>query len=300
MGGIRLGEQAPVKLAFSHQLSELENREFTSIICTVKTFAVESALQELSGIAGLKFDQLISFQNGWGSEEIYEEIFPDKALWALTTTRAVGVEALGVLYPSDKGGFGIAPWTEGLEPKNLPEDLRRLSLPLVVPDRGKDLKWSKILLNLVGNVTGAVTGLSPTKLARDSQLMKLEIKLIKEALAVGRAMGIRRVDLPGFPVRFFSKLAETMPVSVVAPLVAAKMKRARGDKLPSIFEDLEHPEKPSEVDHLNGAVVSLGREYGVPTPLQSGLVKVFHRCREDSEFWQSIRQNPRKLVETLS
>ena len=299
-GGVRLGDLPPVDLAFSHRLTDLENKHYSSVICTVKTFAVEAALLELSCIPGLEFDSLISFQNGWGSEAIYEEIFPAKELWALTTTRAVGVEAPGVLYPSDKGGFGIAPWTTGLSSQKLPKALRKVSLPLVVPKNGRDLKWSKLLLNLIGNVTGAVTGLAPAKLASNSQLMKLEIRLIKEALAVGKAMGIQRVDLPGFPVRLFSKMAETLPVGVVAPLVAAKMKKARGDKLPSIFDDLEYPEKATEVDLLNGAVITQGLEHGVPTPLQSGLVSIFHQCRDDSEFWHSIRQNPRKLVELLS
>ena len=297
-GGISLNGEAPIPVPFSSTLEELEGKEFSSVICTVKTFAVRAALEELH-LSGARFRDMVSFQNGWGTEEHYLELFPRHKLWTLTTTRAVGVEAPGVLTPSDKGGLAIAPWEhEGLSSTS-PVQLRHLPIPLVQPARGKDQKWSKLLLNVMGNATGAVTGLGPRDYAAHPRLMRLELLLLREAMAVGKALGFRRVDLPGFAIRAFCGAIERLPVAVMAPIVGKKMAGARGDKLPSLFADIEHPDAPSEIEAMNGAVVSEGARAGVPTPYQSLLMEAFYRCRREPDFWERLRNKPDRLADLM-
>jgi 2-dehydropantoate 2-reductase len=298
-GGISLNGQAPIAVPFSTDIEELEGQGFSCAICTVKTYAVRAALEELA-TANCKFGDLVSFQNGWGTEEHYIDLFPRHKLWTLTTTRAVGYDGPGVLTPSDKGGLAIAPWEHEGTASTSPVQLRRLPIPLVLRKRGKDQKWSKLLLNVMGNATGAVTGLGPREYADRPKLMRLELLLLREAMAVGKAMGFQRVELPGFAVPFFCNLIEKFPVAVVAPIVARKMRGARGDKLPSLFEDLKNPEAPSEIDHMNGAVVTEGARIGVPTPYQSLLMEAFWRCRREPAFWERLRNKPDRLADILS
>lgn len=297
-GGISLNGGPPQDVPFSTDLEMIAGREFSTVICTVKTYAVQSALEELAS-AELRFGDIVSFQNGWGTEEHYLRHFPRHKLWTLTTTRAVGVEAPGVLLPSDKGGLAIAPWEHEGTASTSPVQLRRLPIPLVQPRRGKDQKWSKLLLNVMGNATGAVTGLSPRDYAASPKLMRLELQLLREAMAVGRALGLRRVKLPGFDVPFFCNLIERLPVGVMAPIVGRKMSGARGDKLPSLFEDIAHPDAPSEIEAMNGAVVVEGARIGVPTPHQSLLMEAFWRCRREPAFWERLRAKPERLCDIL-
>jgi 2-dehydropantoate 2-reductase len=294
LGGIVLNDGRPVPVKVSSTDEEIRDREFKTVICTVKTYAVGSALRDLKE-SGVRFDELVSFQNGWGTDEKYVETFPNHKFWALTTTRAVGIEQPGLLTPAKKGGLAVAPWSSGV--RGIPQCLRRVTIPLVVLERALDLKWSKMLLNVIGNATGAVTGLPPSQLASHSRLMKAELLLAREAIAVGNALGVRRSDLPGFPIKVLSTALEKLPLRIVTPMIAAKMKQARGDKLPSLFFDLEDPTRPTEIDALNGAVVQEGKEVGVPTPKQDALVKLFHRCREDQELWSLIRAEPIRLLE---
>jgi 2-dehydropantoate 2-reductase len=294
VGGIALNNGQPVEVRLSSTLEEIRKQQFKTIICTVKTYAVESALKDLK-LAKVKFDEMVSFQNGWGTDQKYFTVFPDAKLWTLTTTRAVGIEQPGRLTPTNKGGLAVAPWSSGV--RGIPQCLRRVTIPLIVLERAIDLKWSKLLLNLIGNATGAVTGLSPSQLASHSRLMKSELLLAREAIAVGNAMGVRRSDLPGFPVKALSMALEKMPLRLVSPLIAAKMKGARGDKLPSLFFDLEDSTRPTEIDSLNGAVVAEGKATGIPTPKQTALVNLFHRCREDQELWSLLQKEPIRLLE---
>lgn len=297
-GGISLNGGAPIEVPFSCQLDELRGQKFSSVICTVKTYAVRQALEELAQ-SGCRFGDLVSFQNGWGTEHHYLELFPRHKLWTLTTTRAVGIEAPGVLLPSEKGGLAIAPWEHEGTASTSPIQLRRLPIPVVLRQRGKDQKWSKLLLNVMGNATGAVTGLSPRDYAARPRLMRLELVLLREAMAVGKALGFRWVELPGFNVPFFCNLIEKLPLAVMAPIVGKKMGGARGDKLPSLFEDLKNPQAPSEIDAMNGAVVEEGARIGTPTPHQALLMEAFNRCRSEPGFWERLRNKPERLVDIL-
>lgn len=297
-GGISFHGGTRISIPFSTSPDELTGKRFRSVICTVKTYAVRQALEELASV-GTEFGDLVSFQNGWGTEEHYLELFPRHKLWTLTTTRAVGIAGPGDLYPAEHGGLAIAPWEDEGTSSSAPVELRRLSLPLILPRRGREQKWSKLLLNVMGNATGAVTGLSPKDYAGYPRLMRLELALLREAMAVGQAMGLGRVELPGFAVPFFCRLIERLPLAVMAPIIGKKMAGARGDKLPSLFEDLQHPEAPTEIDHMNGAVVSEGLRLGVPTPRQALLMEVFHRCRREPAFWERLRAKPDRLADLL-
>jgi 2-dehydropantoate 2-reductase len=297
-GGISLNGEAPIEVPFSTDIEQLRGKAFSCVICTVKTYAVRQALEELES-SGAGFGDLVSFQNGWGTEDEYIRRFPRHKLWTLTTTRAVGMDAPGVLLPSNKGGLAIAPWEHEGTSSTSPVQLRRLPVPLVLRKRGKDQKWSKLLLNVMGNATGAVTGLSPRQYAESPKLMRLELVLLREAMAVGKAMGLNWVDLPDFAVPLFCNLIEKLPLRVMAPVVGRKMRNARGDKLPSLFEDLKHPDAPSEIEHMNGAVVSEGARIGVPTPHQALLMEAFWRCRRESAFWERLRNKPERLADIL-
>lgn len=297
LGGVQIDQGPPIPIPFSSEPRELKGREFDTLICTVKTFAVPSAVAEIKSLK-LKFNHLVSFQNGWGTEHLYSDAFPEHKFWNLTTTRAVGAEGPGRLTPSDKGGLAIAPAdesTRGLPPAQI----RSVRIPLIICQRGQDLKWSKLLLNLIGNATGAVTGLSPNQYAAHPKLMRAEILLCREALAVGKALGIQRVDLPGFPIKLLSNLIETLPLGLVTPIIARKFRGARGDKLPSLFQDLEHPDKPTEIDHLNGAVVEQGKKVGVATPRHDALTRLFHHCRREPATWHQLRAEPTRLAAML-
>lgn len=297
-GGICLDGCAPLDIPFSSSLDELKGRTFSTVICTVKTYAVQNALSELQS-ANIHFQDIVSFQNGWGSEPMYLEAFPRKKLWTLTTTRAIKVEAPGSITSSPKGGLAISPWESEGKATSSPIALRKLSIPLVQPRSGKEQKWSKLLLNVMGNASGAVTGLSPVDYAKVPRLMRLEILLVREAMAVGTGLGLKRVVLPGFDIPLFCGLIERLPLAIIAPIVGKKMARARGEKLPSLFEDVADPKSSSEVDDMNGAVVREGAKLGMATPLQSALMEVFHRCRREPEFWNRLRTSPERLVDIL-
>ena len=63
------------------------------------------------------------------------------------------------------------------------------------------MKWSKMLTNLPANATSAILDMTAAEVFAHPGLFRLEMRMLRETLAVMRASRIRVVDLPGVPVR---------------------------------------------------------------------------------------------------
>jgi 2-dehydropantoate 2-reductase len=129
-----------------------------------------------------------------------------------------------------------------------------------------DMKWSKMLTNLLANATSAILDMTPAEIFAHPRLYWLEIAQLRETLAVMRAQGIRAVDLPGTPVRMLAFAARWLPYTISRPLLARGVGGGRGAKMPSFYLDLHSGRGQSEVDYLNGAVVRYGASLDIRTP----------------------------------
>jgi 2-dehydropantoate 2-reductase len=94
--------------------------------------------------------------------------------------------------------------------------------------------------------------------------------MLREALVVMKAQGVRAVDLPGTLVRALA-LAARFPAFIARPFLAKAVSGGRGGKMPSFHIDLHSGRGQSEVDWLNGAVARYGEKYGLPTPINKVL-----------------------------
>ena len=91
-----------------------------------------------------------------------------------------------------------------------------------------DMKWSKMLTNLIANATSAILDMTPGEIFAHPGLYRLEIGQLREALRVMAAQGIKVVDLPGTPVRLLVFAVKYLPLTGV-PTVAGqgRWRRAR-------------------------------------------------------------------------
>lgn len=132
--------------------------------------------------------------------------------------------------------------------------------------------WTKLLFNL-NNAINALSGLT----LRDELGARAWRRVIaacqREGLAAMQAAGLRPVRLGRLDARLSSRI-------LVAPdpifrLVAGAMIRIDPTARSSMADDLEHG-RTTEVDFLNGAIVRLGAQHGVPTPVNSRIVEAIH------------------------
>jgi len=139
-----------------------------------------------------------------------------------------------------------------------------------VPDIAR-ARWTKLMANL-NNAIMAITGLPIGKALRHPGLARLSIATIRE--------GVRTAQLGGFGLdqsrraRTF-RLMSTLPMSLSYLIFGKRLAGnfpADSTYGPSTLQSLKRGSS-SELDYLNGEIVTLGERIGRPTPYNTGLLE---------------------------
>lgn len=269
-----------------------------TVILTVKGYDTANALPDLRQlVAGGAI--VLTLQNGVGNEEALRDALGATAVRSGAFTISVSIPEPGqVVRHTTKGGLGFAPvGQEDLAP--LLDLFAPTSLPIVTARSHRVLKWSKLLLNMLGNAQSALLDLPPAALYADPHLFALERRAFREARAVMRAAGIGLTDLPAYPVRALA-LAMALPTPLARRLLAARVGRGRGAKLPSLALDLHAARGRSEIAWYNGAVATLGDRLGIPTPVNTTLTRLLTAATADPAAWLPYRGHPERLLGELA
>ncbi|MCO8242562.1 MULTISPECIES: ketopantoate reductase family protein [unclassified Haladaptatus] len=224
-------------------------------VVTVKAFHTITAAEEL---ATGEFETILSLQNGMGNEEILAEHLDCPVLAGTATYGAVlsepgHVECTGVgdvVLGAHHGGrsnaadrVGEAFSAAGIE-TTIAEDMpRRL--------------WEKLAVNAGINPTTALARVENGALLR-GDAETIAATAARETAAVARAEGVELTDEDAVGA-----------VTAVATATTANTSSMR--------QDVEGG-KRTEIDAINGYVVTRGREHGIETPVNrtlAGLVKTW-------------------------
>ena len=235
------------------EVSEIPECEF-GIIAT-KTMFTRSAIEMAAPI--FRDGAVCSVQNGIGNEEIVAEYVP--RVIQGTIFPAGHVTGPGVIN-HDAGGktwigpFAVNPATME-EVEQLADALRRSGLECLAMADARGAQWTKLIFNSASNAMGALTRL-PHGVACDQEgVRKVMSVLVKEGVAVADALGITLDSDPEALIDYGREKAYYHPPSMLQDVMAQRL---------------------TEVDALNGGIARLGRELGIPCPMNeacSAIIK---------------------------
>ncbi len=252
-----------------------------AIALCVKAYAVEDAMREIESAGALApHTRVICFQNGIGAEETAARFVGNERVIAGTLISAVSlVDATTVKLERAKGGVGLASWDAVSGARSEAREIfcAFTAAPLLhamLHEAPAAMKWSKLLLNLVGNATSALFRRRVVDLLADDFAARVEMRQLREAVAVMHAAGICAVNLPGAPASWFARAIHLLPDAPLRWVLRRFFANARGDKWPSFYYDAIHKTGRSEVQWLNGAVSAQGRRLDVPTPVNDALTRM--------------------------
>ncbi|WP_158896996.1 MULTISPECIES: ketopantoate reductase family protein [unclassified Pseudomonas] len=225
------------------------------VVVLVKSFATAEAMRQALALVGPE-TLVLSLQNGLGHEELLAEIVgPERVIAGKTY---VG----GVLLGPGRIRSGVAGKRTLIGELDGQLSARVQAVAAVFEDAGlattvssniRGTLWDKLLVNVA---TGALTGItqfSYGQLYSEPQLRDTALQAVAEAIAVARAAGIE--------------------LGLREPQAAWELAR---EGLPPSFKTslLQSLQKGSitEIDFINSAVVRLGQQYHVPTPVNATLV----------------------------
>ena len=269
---------------------------FDVALYALKSFDTITSVQGFHPHA-VKLPPFLCLSNGVDNETALAEVLGVEKVIAGTLTSAIGRRGVGDITIERLRGVGIA--SGHLLSERLCAAMNAAGLQAKLYRRATDMKWSKLLTNLIANATSAILDMPPAEIFAHPGLYCLEINQLRETLAVMAAQDLRAIDLPGTPVRSLTFAVRYLPLGISRPLIARAVGGGRGVKMPSFHIDLHSGRGQSEVGYLNGAVVRAGERLGVPTPVNRMLTDILLNLTRGELKVEEFADKPDKLVEWL-
>ncbi|MDE0197768.1 MAG: ketopantoate reductase family protein [Caldilineaceae bacterium] len=276
-------------------------------ILAVKSYDTETVLDELAPAEALLPPAILSLQNGVGNEQQIAARFGPQRVLAGTITAPVEVKEPGIVqvtkptfavgladFHEDSEGPGSNVLSSLLTP--LSSRFSSAGLPATVYNDAHSMKWSKLLMNMIGNATSAILAEPPGVTFAHPRIADLEIDALREALRVMAAAGINPLNVEKYPLRTLAPLLRFGPRPLLRPALHRVVGGARGGKMPSLFLDLESGKRGSEVGWYNGAVVRKGVEVGIQTPVNRLLTQTVQKLAAEPQLRAGWRGNFERLA----
>ncbi len=297
--GLRIiepGGEAVANVSATTELAEaFGSSQVDLVLFTVKGYDSQAAIESLRPYAS-RFSRILSLQNGVLNEELLAEAFGADKVLAGTITHPVSVPQPGTVRSEKKrGGLVIAPLTP-TSIDSLVEMFKEAGLRARGAESAAAVKWSKLLLNIIGNATSAILDMNSVQVFAEPGLVAVEVDALREALAVMRAKRVGVVNLPGYPVVLLALALRFLPVFILRLVLRPLVVKGRAEKLPSLLIEIKRGTGRSEIGDLNGAVARAGQELGVPTPVNEILTTTLSLLVNNPEQCDKWREQTARLV----
>lgn len=247
------------------QAQEVHFQPDDIIILAVKSFHSAAAITALRRATPLELPFFCA-QNGIANEALAARMF--QHVHGMMILVGATWLAPGTVVHTGHGPIGLGTYPHGLSQvaEEVAAALDRTDLPVYTTDRILPAKWHKLLLNL-NNATLGLIGLGSHEALLYPEVRAWMADVWEEGARVLQAAGIAYEGPPGMGAveERIRELREGSGAAVV-PVDEAYQGRS------SLWQDLFHRRGEVEAEALNGVVVRMGDQYGVPTPLNSLLL----------------------------
>ena len=236
------------------------------VIVLVKHNALPQAVQDIRPLVGPD-TVIVSFMNGITSEETLAEAYGwPRVIYGLSRVSVV-MENHTSQYDPENGFFlfGEACNRGARSPRiaALAELFDRAGIHYQVPEDMVRALWLKFMANVSENQTSAVLGIPFGAWQVSDEANALREDTMREVIAIAQKKGIDIGEQDMLDQR-------------------AQLQRIPYPNKTSMLQDLEHG-RPTEVEMLAGTVIRLGRELGVPTPINQALYHAIKVLEEKNE-----------------
>ncbi len=229
-------------------------------IISVKSYDTEKALEVVEPVVGRNTYLMIA-QNGYGNYEkavakfgegkviLSRIIFGSKVLKPGHIRITVSADDVVIGDPAGKIDEEFL--------RGLAEIFTKAGIPTRYERKVYKYLWDKIIYNSALNPLGALFEVNYGALAENLYTRELMDRVIEEIFEVAKAGNIPSFwnSAEEYKKVFYGKL--------VSPTAA---------HYPSMLEDIKKGK--TEIDALNGAIVELGKKFGVPTPTNEFITKM--------------------------
>lgn len=278
----------------------LDNARYDLILLAVKSYDVDEALNPLIAFASRPYPPILTLQNGIGIEEMVKEALETGDVIAGSLTTPVSrLTPDHVRVEHEDRGLALAPTGRKQDIGPWLALFREAHITCQHVKDHRSMKWSKALLNMMGNAASAILNRHPGAIYKLGPMFDLEMEMLQEALAVMKRLKIKVIDLPGTPTTRLSTAVRRLPNFMVKPVLTRLVAEGRGDKMPSFHVDLSNGRQQSEVLYHNGAVAAAAQELGLPAPVNRAYSDILLKLARREVDWKVYDGNPQRLIDEV-
>ncbi len=274
----------------------MDGSSYDLIILTMKSYDAQAALYELVAFCP-SIPTVITLQNGLGIEETFAlELGAEQVIAGSLTTPLSHETTQNIVVERSDRGLGLSPVMPGADIGRWAQMFQTAGVETVLFDNFRSMKWSKALLNMIGNASSAILNRHPGMIYNYGPTFDIEMQMLKETLAVMKAKNLLVVDLPGAQAKRLATAVRRLPKSLVKPVLSSMVSSGRGNKMPSFHIDLMAGREQNEVSYHNGVVARQGVDLGLKVPVNTALSDILTKIALKEIDYQVFNGRPKALV----
>ncbi|QMT18278.1 2-dehydropantoate 2-reductase [Planococcus maritimus] len=220
----------------------------------LKAQANESVLEKLRGKLA-KETLIVTMQNGIGNAETIQQLFPPNTVVSGTLGHGASVEQDGTILHRGWGKNYLGNVEADADNKTLEyfaEKLSEAGLETAVSPNVKALIWNKLFVNAAFNSVTALTRLKNGDILNTPEGESLLRAVVEEAVLVAQAEGV-----------------EADAQTVVEECLRMGHQDIGANKSSMLMDVLK--KRQTEIEVINGGIVTLGKKHGIATPVNESL-----------------------------
>ena len=235
------------------------------ILICVKSFHTKQAVEQIKPLLG-ENTKILTLQNGIGNIEIIAELVGENRVIGGVTSEGATLIDIGSIRHAGRGEtiIGTIDGKTPVEMRSIRELFNKVGFQTKMSRDIKCLVWSKLIVNVGINALTAITRLPNGKLPEFEGTKRILRDAVTEAVRVAKRKRIK--------LYFDDPLAK---VEAVCEGTAAN--------LSSMLQDILR-KKRTEIDYINGVIVRLGQELGIPVPTNKLLVDLVKTIESSYEL----------------
>lgn len=224
------------------------------VLVFVKCYHTEAAIKAAAPLIG-PTTKVLSLQNGWGNGPRIAAIVGEERVLLGVCYHSATVLGPGHIRHGGQGLTHIGNWhgaADGFVEKVAAAFNAAGLETKVTPDVVNEI-WSKLALNICTLPTSALLRMEAGQLVQHPEVVDLMAALLKETVAIARARGI------------------ALDYDERWEAITGLLKRVTPGAKSSMLQDVE-ARRRTEIDVINGAITSAGRELGIAVPYNESMV----------------------------
>jgi 2-dehydropantoate 2-reductase len=281
-----------------HAIGSLAEVELPNVIViTVKNYDLETTAGDLRAQLGDHEPIIVALQNGVHNQQVLPNYFT-RVVYGVVCYNAWR-EGPGEVGHEPRGHIILGTPANDLQDEvQAATRILSLGLDCVPTDRLQDAAHCKLVINQA-NALMTLVGVQKHPIKSFNVLMHMTFKLWEEGIHLLQAAGFHEHALGHNPSWRFIKMGATLPAFIMGGLFRLNTRRLG---LNSMAQDVFGGRNNTELETLNGYMLSLARQVGFPTPINE---TIYEKAKErfgpdfqpmpEQQLWDAIQQKLRSM-----